>query len=452
MLTIHPEARAAFDRKLEGVASGLAPIIHDALDATEEGTGDWIEPYVEATLDDSNVVPGPHVQWRLDGDGEQTEAWITDQGLTYHVQGERFAELRYVVEKFVARAELRDLVGSRRVLDLTLEWIMARRHNKDLSASTYVIDQLAPDIAPYSFVFPVFELYVEKPFRIGQVDIRPVTGQQIEEWYSDWGASYPDHRQRYDQEILKWKKQIQGRAAAECTVVAERQHGSEVALDRVESALGMLRIFSKGALYPNSRSHCTVLGKEKVESLSFFTFREGEFLGNSSAMLAGEGTFWRLDSYLIEEIMRGGLADMSALLTVDQPTPMQQLATEALLLYSRCSTETTIEGKLIYLFAALESVLLRDPQEPIQDNIGHRMAYLLSRTVEGRKQVISVVKRAYRLRSRFFHHGVTIDEYGSAKSMMQLAWAFFTGLPAGAAAYSTKDDFVQAIEDRRLSG
>lgn len=449
MIEVHPDARNSFNRRAAALVEGLSPVDLPKF----ESRIDWAEPYIEATLSDENVVKGPIIQWHKNVNGEEDAVWVTVGHTSYLIHGSRFEELEKLADQMQRTGGLKNVVGYRRVLELLVEWIAEHaQRGSGVPATDFVIQRISAALDRYTIVFPIYELFIEKSFEIGDVRIRAISGPEIEMWYSQWIEKSPERTTSLKNEIHNWQKRIQGRAVAECDVTAEREYAVQVALGRVEAALAMLRIFSKGAIFPTARSYCTVLGHENVESINCFIFRNGEFNGNTSQLRAPEGTFWLLDGRWIDEIMRSGLADMSALLKSNRRTEFQDRAVDALLLYSRCATERTIEGKLIYLFAGLESVFLRNQQEPIQDNVSHRLAYVIGHNIEDRRRVIEVVKDAYKLRSKFFHHGASIEEYEQVRDFMRAAWVFFTGLGGLAFRFESKEQFLEYIEDRRLAG
>ena len=74
---------------------------------------------------------------------------------------------------------------------------------------------------------------------------------------------------------------------------------------------------------------------------------------------------------------------------------------DALLIYSRNSVAITPADKLVYILVGLESVLIRNSNEPLGKNIGERMAFLVGDSVDSRKAVLANVDEIYKLRSSF---------------------------------------------------
>jgi hydroxypyruvate isomerase len=63
-----------------------------------------------------------------------------------------------------------------------------------------------------------------------------------------------------------------------------------------------------------------------------------------------------------------------------------------------------MSDRLIYAMSAVEHLFLHDENEPIQQGVGNRMAFLIKKEPDARKQVVSSFKCAYGLRSRQVHH------------------------------------------------
>jgi hypothetical protein len=99
----------------------------------------------------------------------------------------------------------------------------------------------------------------------------------------------------------------------------------------------------------------------------------------------------------------------------------------------------------------MESVLLRNDNEPIQQNVGERMAFINANTVEERQRIIRNLKAAYTLRSRFIHHGHTIDQRETVWQLMISAWSLFTTLAKFSQRFETKDELIDHLEAMKLS-
>lgn len=84
-----------------------------------------------------------------------------------------------------------------------------------------------------------------------------------------------------------------------------------------------------------------------------------------------------------------------------------------------------LSSKLVAVLVALESMLLNDGSEPIQQNLSERIAFLFG--PEKRSGIKKSVIRAYSLRSKFIHHGHIIgtDEIDTLREFLLNVWAAF---------------------------
>ena len=136
----------------------------------------------------------------------------------------------------------------------------------------------------------------------------------------------------------------------------------------------------------------------------------------------------------------------------DQPAGMFGLI-DTLILYSRSSLAKEIADKLVYILVALESIFLKG-NEPIQDNLSLRMAFMHDVSIEDRRAIRDNIKHAYQLRSSFIHHGkrIGVDDHKTLRQFMLNAWRSLAALIPIARTETTKDQFYEWLEDRRLSG
>ena len=110
-----------------------------------------------------------------------------------------------------------------------------------------------------------------------------------------------------------------------------------------------------------------------------------------------------------------------------------------------------LSDKLVYILVALESLLLKNENEPIQQNIAERMAFVVGQTVDERKSVVKLVKEIYGLRSRFIHHGNTIDDIETLGKFMLHAFVFFINISLNINNFNTKELFIESLEEMKLS-
>jgi len=176
----------------------------------------------------------------------------------------------------------------------------------------------------------------------------------------------------------------------------------------------------------------------------------GDSLETYSTGVLDKGTAWALSKTDIA-LFPNVLDRLHNLAANQERTDFQQTLYDALLIYSRNSVAITSADKLVYVLVGLESVLLRNSNEPLGKNIGERMAFLVGDSLESRQAVVANVDEIYKVRSSFIHHGGAFEKIELLSSFMLNAWTCFTALLENADRYRTKNDLIAALEERKLT-
>ncbi|SRR5713101_1504420 len=145
------------------------------------------------------------------------------------------------------------------------------------------------------------------------------------------------------------------------------------------------------------------------------------------------------------------LEQLNRLATEGAKTGYQEALLDALLLYSRSSIVSDPADKIVYLFAALESLLLRNDNEPITKNLGERMAFMIGKDVASRKAIVANTSDTYQLRSAFVHHGNSVGDLETLRVLTLNAWTCFYNALSWQDRIQDKEQRITALEDRKLA-
>lgn len=321
----------------------------------------------------------------------------------------------------------------------------------------YLAERCEEDVKEHDIWLPVSHLTVESDLPFGTVVFRTISKEVMDRWEEDWQEAKQGRDAEYaaqvDYYFVRQRSELQGLAAATIKVTAEPKRALEVALRESERAVAALRIYHiAAAMFPEVTSYCVLLGREHVDGVKHLEMEGGRVRQLSDQDLAGPVLNFHLSD---EEVSRNrksfGFDEVSELLTLGSGTKFKEDLLDALLLYSRSTLEKDLTGRLVYTLVAMESLLLRDGMESIQQNVGERMAFIIASTVEERKAVIRNLKDAYVLRSRFIHHGHGIDELETVRTFLINVWDLFTKLAKAASQFETKEHLIDHLEAMKLS-
>ena len=161
---------------------------------------------------------------------------------------------------------------------------------------------------------------------------------------------------------------------------------------------------------------------------------------------------WQVDDRHAALLRQSNLDEISKSYCKTDKTEFEQQFWSAFFLYSNAGLTKRPQEKILYLLPALEGLLLRDGNEPIQKNLGERLAFIIGKTVEQRIEIVETVTKFYAARSQFIHHGQEIKDLELFRKFMMIAWSLFFCLSLGARHFKTQKDFIDTLEMRKLSG
>ena len=120
-------------------------------------------------------------------------------------------------------------------------------------------------------------------------------------------------------------------------------------------------------------------------------------------------------------------------------------------LYTQGSMKIGVADRLMYTFAGLESLLLRDQREPLAQNIGDRLAFALEAEPSRRQELVRLVKDAYDARSRFVHHGHDIKDLTLVGRFLEAVWKFYVLPLPRALHHRTRIEFIESLDQIKYS-
>lgn len=445
-LDLHPSAAKRFDELAMELCVQVTPPRRESTPAE----GFPIDPYVAGTITQADVIEFGH--WgRRDRAGEEIARYTEVNGKTIGVEGNTYIALQRLAERMQATSAFRDRVAVSVVFDLLFEWVCttAATNSQQSSASEYLTERASALVDQHTIIIPLFDIFLENPVCISDIELRAITREEIDEWEEEWRKEYPGSDSEVEASALEWRRELQGKAAAVYTVNAEQERAYEITRAKAEDAVAMLRNFSLGIIDPRVQSFCTLKGSERTQYSIHAHLRDGRMRGMNSYLNAPLGTFWRIGSDHLEWMQENGLAEMSELLKEEARNEFQTKLLESLLMYSRAALESGLAEKLLYVIVALETILLRNDTEPIQASISERFAFAIGENSADRKQISRTVKDAYGLRSKFVHHGNKVADVSTMQDFLVLAFLFFTRTVLRHRQFSSKDQFIESLEERK---
>lgn len=114
-------------------------------------------------------------------------------------------------------------------------------------------------------------------------------------------------------------------------------------------------------------------------------------------------------------------------------------------------TQSEAENALLNIITCLETFFGQGSAEPIQTSVAEGVAFVLGADKEQRIGIKKLVKDVYATRSRLSHGGKRTVNDGQMSEVIQLAGTLLSRMIERRAEFSSKQQLLDWIEDRRLS-
>jgi len=145
-----------------------------------------------------------------------------------------------------------------------------------------------------------------------------------------------------------------------------------------------------------------------------------------------------------------GFQKILNLLDSQERNSFEEKVLNFLFLYSKAAFTNEPIEKVVFILSSLESILLKNSSEPIQQNFGERLAFFISDESEERKKISQLCREIYSFRSKYIHHGITSGETEIVQDFLIKVWLFFVLLVNQYENFEKKDDFIEHIDDKKF--
>ena len=448
-LNIHPSAAANFDSK----ATAIVDLVKEITPETRQSNSFPSEQHVAGTITDDDILCdiGIHT---ADYKGNIVETYFQVNNIWHGLDKESYINVIKLSENIQSLPTVRKSISTDFVRETLVSWVKLKFQNLATpdSFTAYLDNVASSEIETIISWIPVASLEVEIPFPVSNSEIRPLSKAAFDTWAQRIGEAAGERKDDVLDRYNKMRKDFQGLAAIVTTTTAEPEHALTYSLEEALRITSILGIFSDAMLLPDIKCVSTVKGFETLaRATAFFEHGNGNITSHSRLVDAPSAFPWRLDRNKIHYIRRFALDKISHLLGSDELNIFEKSVLNYLLLYSKTAFTADPIEKVVHILSSLESILLKNVNEPIQQNLSERIAVFTTQELEERKTVIKTIKSAYSIRSGYLHHGSTSHELEVVSDLMICAKVFFIQLIKNIDRFTNKDEFVTAIDDRKLS-
>ncbi len=142
-------------------------------------------------------------------------------------------------------------------------------------------------------------------------------------------------------------------------------------------------------------------------------------------IIGNQSFYFKIDEALLAKLKGAGLDKLSELLLKADLSEFEELLFTALYTFTKAISQIGYHEKIVFILSALAIIFLKDSGEPIQITVGQRLGFFISRDPDKRREAVSLISDAYKIRSNYIHHGQENENY---EILRKLQFACFNAL------------------------
>ena len=463
---IHQDAISNFDSKALSIVKKVSFIPHGADKQPIHGTGteksgteqpqsSGPDFHVSGVIMEADIIGEVDIG-QVDRDGNRISCQWYDESGQFSISEHNYSDVRGLAAQLLKIQDVDSAISRDTVEELICQWV--RQFYTKITRQTFIEffrTEAGKRVCKLQVWAPIRGLCIQKAFKLGVVTFVPIDRTRIDEWERQSLVKAKEHKESIKQYFEKKVRPAQGYAAAVMEVNAEGKKAHDLLLDEANKALGLVRIFTPSSLLPSETSPCVLWGTGHIDQSFIFIVSDGKFGVSQQGILGPSNQPVNqpviLSSEITDNSFHLGLHRLHEMLVSNSRSDLEEAVLEAVLLYSRCTIAKEPTDKLVYILVGLESILLKDSNEPITQNLSDRIAFLVGRNLQQRKDIVQSTKRAYKLRSDFVHHGASIESLEILRKFMEIAWRVILALIGSTRQLRTRQELLDHLDDKRLS-
>jgi hypothetical protein len=357
---IHAEAARHFDKLAHSILAKVAP----EPDLVRVGGNFRPDIHHVAQIPQHDTSEFKEMKSFVNAAGQEVGRLFEHGGRRVGLLGEAFKSLEDLARRLHETETLRESTTLEFILDGAFAWVESSYQNATSeSFCEHIVRRANEEIKDFEIWIPLHQTYVEADIPMGPVLIRTITREILDERFKEPAGADAETLAAMRYASARERSRLQGCAAVMVKLRAEESKAREQARRMAENAAALLRFLSSANWTPRLRSYCVPLGSENVRR-RFELFMRGNSLETYSTGVLDKETAWALSKTDIA-LFPNVLDRLHKLAANQERTDFEQTVYDALLIYSRNSVAITAADKLVYILVGLESVLIRNSNEPL---------------------------------------------------------------------------------------
>ena len=351
-----------------------------------------------------NVIKGPIIFTSYISEISDFKISISIDGKSYGFENAVYLDFYKFINEISKFNCLHKKVSIDYLKKQTLLWIIDvyKKNKANQSLINYLLNELEKEIKLVKYYYPILNLEIEKPFKIGDIEFTYFTKKYFDELWEIKKVSEDIKKKVFDSVYRKH----QGRVFAAIEVSAEGDKGNEISYRLACLASDIIKLLSPTVYHPNEE--CLIdLEKRMPFKSEYLSMEVDKDLGFNVSISVNRGQFFISNEHYSN--IEGNLIKLfGKVLKNETHSPIVNLVIESIKFMANSISETDLHLRISHLIMVVESIFLLDNEDyRMEKKCKRRMCDLLySNNVKKKQNLFDVLTEMYRIRHKMTHKSI----------------------------------------------
>jgi hypothetical protein len=441
-IKLHIQAAKALD----AIADAIVPTVSELPSSNPESAPHWGQQHISHNFTDADLIGAPRA-FTMDRSGNIIGVSTAVDSRRVEIVGENYERVRNLVRRASSISALKNALSEEYIEKAATDWCLAKVAGETSSFSDFLVSRATIDVAYQHLWVPIAFLSVQDDFQFGPCKIITIPRSLFDDMEQEALKNLPDNRENIVAGFTSFRNELQGNAAVTVSLKAESSFAMREALHYAEDVVGLLRFFHISAFTAKQFCPTALLGSEvlpetavlAITGINRFQYRKSAVHKNARP--------WSISRQELIDMRVRNLDLVAGLVVSEGLSEFASRVRSAVLTYSKGMTFADASDRLVYSLSALESLFLKDGSEPIQQNLGERIAFITSKDPTERMGTVKTIKSVYGARSQYIHHRKVSEPLEHEVDVFYLAaWGALNSAIANLSNYKSTAEFLGAID------
>ena len=368
--------------------------------AKESGIGDW-----------TNKKPLNMVHRTPDNFGQTIQLFVSYGDCSFGISKDDFNKVKDIRQLFNELKKFQGKSSTNFLEENIVKWAVKLNREGRYENSLFEFVEKSLDIAikDCRFSFPIYNIDIEVPFKIGDVEITYFTKSELDAHFSEFNKK---KKQLTKEEFNEFYRDFhQGQVVARVLVNAESERAEEIAKYKAGLAVDVLKCFGYTMINPTKETKFDIDFKLNFHFTRSFLIEVPDIETPQFSLSYSAN----IDRFTFEEKMYLYLKDytlksISDFLISKKNDELHNLIKQSIGFLGSALSTKDMHFRIIQLFTIIESLILEDVNDKsIGKKTKNRIAKLFTDDEKSRQKIKELIDEFYYVRNKMIHKALRLE-------------------------------------------